>query len=881
MVWTKEKLRQDFAKDPKRYYEVELFKREGFTRSICPKCGKGYWSLGKEDCGDPSHTPYSFFRETPRRMRYSDFWNKYAEFFEKRGHAVINRYPVLSRWRDDLYFTIASIVDFQRLEEGRIVFEYPANPLIVPQMCLRFGDVANIGVTGRHMSCFMMAGQHAFNPPKEGYWKDECMQYNYEYFREVLGIPKEEIVYGEDVWNMPDFSAFGPCIETFSKGSELANSVFMQYYIDGGPTGSEMKDLPMKVIDVGWGFDRLLWYHTGDSTVYDAVFPKEIEWMKSKTGLRVPKELFDKYARLSATLDVETVRNQREEKEKIAKLLGISLPELEKTIAPLQAIYAIADHSRALLFAFTDGALPSNTAGGYNLRVLARRAFGFINEYNFDFELYDLLVKQAEELKDLFPELKENLPTAQKILEAEKRKYGESLEKTKRAAREVIAKGQAELTAERLTTLYESQGVTPELLERAARDAGKPIEIPTDYYRKVAEKHLMEEVKKKPTKFKDLAATKLVYYDDPELLELEAKVLAKEDKAVVLDQTIFYPEGGGQDTDKGWLDETEVFAAEKAGALVIHHLKDSSKISVGQTVKLKLNSERRMGLRRHHTATHLLTGTCRKILGPQAWQAGAKKEENIAHLDITHYARLSPEQKREIEQVANNVVSEARTVTVRERDRGEAEKVYGFRLYQGGGAIGKRIRIVNIQDWDTEACGGLHVSNTKDIGLIKIVGTEQVQDGVIRLYFKVGPAAVQYSQESDELLEKTSKVLNVTREKLPQTVERFFEEWKERGKKIEKLQELLAENLAYRLLSEAKQKGQKRIETSVPLETSLVEKLVLTLSKEAGVTAIVRGEAGFVAVACNSSSPDSALEVLKGLGAKGGGSKDFARGKVL
>ena len=142
---SKDELRKEFSKDYKRHYEVPLFGKEGFSRFTCKKCGKGYWALEEgQDCGDSAHREYSFFREKPRVMGYADFWKKFADFWKKNGHSVIPRYPVLSRWRDDLYFTIASIVDFQRLEAGRIVFEYPENPLMVPQICLRFPDIANI-----------------------------------------------------------------------------------------------------------------------------------------------------------------------------------------------------------------------------------------------------------------------------------------------------------------------------------------------------------------------------------------------------------------------------------------------------------------------------------------------------------------------------------------------------------------------------------------------------------------------------------------------------------------------------------------------------------------------------------------------------------------
>ncbi|MFH1056225.1 MAG: alanine--tRNA ligase-related protein, partial [Candidatus Micrarchaeota archaeon] len=181
---SKEFFRKEFAKDYSKYYSAELFKQEGFERKNCSKCGKSFWTAGEgASCGDSSHEPYSFFKKTPVRETYAGFWRKYSDFWKKNGHDVIARYPLLSKWRDDLFFVIADVVDFQRLEGGKVVFEYPSNPLIVPQPCMRFVDIANVGVTGRHFSGFMMAGQKSFNYPKEkkSYWLDGCLRLNYDF----------------------------------------------------------------------------------------------------------------------------------------------------------------------------------------------------------------------------------------------------------------------------------------------------------------------------------------------------------------------------------------------------------------------------------------------------------------------------------------------------------------------------------------------------------------------------------------------------------------------------------------------------------------------------------------------------------------------------
>src|SRR5208283_773926 len=257
---SKDQLRRDFSKEPKRYYSTKLFDKEGFIRRQCKVCKKFFWTAdeSRELCGEPEHEPYSFISKKPRSVGYEEFWNKFAGFFKKNGHAIIERYPVVSRWRPDLYFTIASIQDFQRIENGKLSFEYNKNPLIVPQMCMRFNDISNVGVTGRHSTSFMMAGQHAFNYPKEGYWRDKTIALNYECLTKVVGVKKEDLSYIEDVWAMGDFSEFGPCLEFFSRGLELGNNVFTQFKYENSKT----EELKGKVVDVGWGFERLIWYYT-------------------------------------------------------------------------------------------------------------------------------------------------------------------------------------------------------------------------------------------------------------------------------------------------------------------------------------------------------------------------------------------------------------------------------------------------------------------------------------------------------------------------------------------------------------------------------------------------------------------------------------------
>ncbi|MEM4390198.1 MAG: alanine--tRNA ligase [Candidatus Micrarchaeia archaeon] len=869
----KEELRAQFSREPQKHYEVALFKEKGFERRQCQKCGRFFWSLGKEVCGDSKCEPYSFFR--PASADYIEVWREFEKFFVENGHASIPRYPVICRWRDDLYFTIASIVDFMRLEGRVVAWEYPENPLIVPQMCLRFNDIPNVGVTGRHFSCFIMAGQHAFNYPAEGYWKDRCIELNFNYLTRVLGVKPEEMTYLEDVWAMPDLSSFGPCLETFANGLELVNSVFTEFT---KPPGGEARELTAKVIDVGWGFERLVWYAAGTPTAYDCAFGPVVPELVRQAGVDYDRELFLKYASLSARLDLEEHADIRKVKAEVAAELGLSLEELERKIGVLQAIYAIADHARALAFAIADGGLPSNVGGGYNLRVILRRALSFIDQYKLPFTLGEVAEAHAKYLRPLFPELWQSISEIQAILGVEEKRYRASLERAKRLVTELIES--SGLSAEKFGELYESHGVTPELVEEMAARLGKPIEIPSDFYKQLTQTHVFHEVREE-AKYnpEGLPKTRLLYYETG-ATECEASVVAIRGNALVLDQTCFYAEGGGQAPDLGTIHGKRVLDVQIVGGVVFHVMEDTRMFTVNQKVRCVVDAERRAALARHHTATHIMAAAARAVLGKHVWQAGARKEPDKAHLDITHYEKISPEQLRQIERLANDIVLADKPVVIQNLPRGEAERRYGFGLYQGGGAPGKLVRVVDIEGIDQEACGGIHVASTGKLGLIKIIKEERIQDGVNRIEYCAGKAALAFIQEREALLEQAANKLKVPPASLPAAVERFFNEWKERGKEIEELEDTLAEIAAARFRKEG-----KLVRKALDVDTRLLKKIALKMVEGDESCAVVfANKSNDVVCAAGRQSGKSARELLSevcaAFGGSGGGNERLAQGRT-
>lgn len=919
---TKDGLKRTFGQDWKKQYQVALFKEKGFQRRACA-CGNYFWTLdpSRATCGSPPCENYGFLEKpiTRKKLDYVGMWREFEKFFVKEGHSSIPRYPVVDRWRPDLYFTIASIQDFQRIDRGQMVFEYPANPLIVPQVCLRFPDIQNVGVTGRHNTSFIMPGQHAFGFPKEGYFKDRCLDLNFRFLHGVMGIPEKELTYIEDVWAMPDFSAFGPSIECLSRGLELVNHVFMEFT----RAGEGFRELETRVNDTGWGHERLVWFSNGGLTSYETVFGPVVAWMKKEAGLK-ETGLFREYASLAAGLDVED-RGRARALAGIAKALGVRVEEVGKEVLPFQGVYAIADHLKTLLFAVTDGAFPSNVGGGYNLRVILRRALGFMKECGFSFDLAKIAELHARHLRPLFPELKEGLKLLPDILAAEQERYEKTAERALALVRKELERGIGE---EQLTTLYISHGVTPEAVQKFAVEQGKRVDVPEDFYRKVTERHMAgrkAEEHALEVDVSSLPATDLLYYQDPYRKEMESRVLAsfpgKGGAWIALDRTVFYPEGGGQPPDQGWLEwaggKARVADVQKVGGVVLHKVDKAP--GKGVQVHGRIDWERREILMKMHDATHIVAGACRKVLGPSSWQAGAQKGVRSSRLDVTHYRSFTEEELGRIEKEANDAVKKNLEIRSSFLPRGVAEGRFGFVIYQGGASPGATVRVVEIPGLDVEACGGTHGHATGSVESITIIRSERVQDGVNRLEFACSGPAREHEQEMEALrrgveralkgrgipmaggsLRSLAAVFSVELRQLPRTVERFLSEvdpGQVRGKDLGELGESLfsawkagrreQEQSARERARATAQALAKRVRDGKVFDIVSGERKdliqiareLLELRPEA--TVILANQAGdLVGMSRTRDMGKEIRELCKKAGGAGGGQAGFGQGKV-
>lgn len=780
----KKKFKLEASKFPKKYYAVSFLKKQGFSRGSCITCKKFFWSTdsSRKVCGDSScEGRISLFdNKSRKKMTYEQVWIKFANFFRKRGYTVVNRYPVVARWNPTVDFTIASIASFQpHVVSGESL--PPARKLVIPQFCLRFGDIDNVGVTGSHNTGFVMIGQHAFVTPSV--WNQELFFKDiFEYALEVVGLSKTELTLHEDAW--AGGGNFGPCMEFFAYGIELFNQVYMLF--EQGTSGR--KELKQKVLDMGLGMERIAWFSQGTVTMYDAVFPEVISFLKRKTKVKFDLELFKKFAPYASLLNLDEVDDVDSVWESISSKINVESSVLKSKIRPMTGIYSIAEHSRSLLFAIADGALPSNVGGFYNLRVIFRRALSFIDEFNWDVDFNDLVKIHAKSLKRIFPELESKVGDVCKILDFEKKKYVESKKRSKALLGRVL---KSSISSKKLFELYDSHGITPDLVRLEAGKLKVKVNIPDDFYKQISERH--EKTSRTSTRISEkfsinVPATRALYFDDYLRLSCNSTVLqafsSGKKNYVVLDKTVFYPTSGGQLHDIGELSfksgTVNVLNVLKQGNHIVHLV--SKSLKTGLKVSCLVDKDRRIQLAQHHSTAHILNAACKTVLGNHVWQAGASKTLDKGRLDITHFEIPSGSDIKKIETLANKIVKSKVEIKKSFMSRSVAEKKYGFSLYQGGVAPGQKLRIVDIKGLDVEACGGTHLNNTSEAGLIKIVKVSKVQDGIIRLEFVSGSASVSKSSEFSILITELEGLLNVKKEFIPGRVSELFGLWKKARK---------------------------------------------------------------------------------------------------
>ncbi len=659
---------------PAEAYALPFFKQEGFVRKHCPKCGEWYWTQNQaqETCGESSSDEcgyYTFINNpaTKKSFTLPEMREAFLSFFEKNGHTRIKPYPVVARWRKDIYLTHASIIDFQPyVTEG--IAPPPANPLVISQPSIRLTDISNTGPTfGRHLTIFEMGGAHAFNyPDKEVYWKNETVQFHHRFATEALGIKSEEVIYKEGVW--VGGGNAGPDVECICRGLEVGTLVFMQYKV----VGDDFVELPIRTVDTGYGIDRFAWISQGVPSAFQAIYGSMLDKIYAMAGLtNVDNDFLSRVAKYSGLVSVDKTANRMVTRRRVAELSGIDLKTLESVLMPIENAWAVTDHTKTLCFMLAEGVVPSNIQEGYLARLLFRRVYRLMRTLNIEpAKLYDIVDMQVDYWSKDFPQIKAMRNEIIEMLKVEEEKFNDTLLRgegmVKRIAIDLKAKGTGKLPMDTLTELYDSHGLPPEIVKQAAEKEGIQVELPENFYALIAQRHMgaakpTEEVEAQAEKTlqkeaEQLPATETLYYADTYMREFDAKVLKIiGDVNVVLDKTCLYPEGGGQPADHGWLtsgdSKFEVVHTQKIGKVIVHKLSSEAAFKEGSVVHGILDWDRRYSLMKAHTVTHLINGAARRVLGEHVWQSGTQKGLETSRLDITHYRRLTQEEIHKIEQL--------------------------------------------------------------------------------------------------------------------------------------------------------------------------------------------------------------------------------------
>lgn len=878
-------------------FRLPFFKENGFVRKLCPGCGLHYWTQNPEaeNCGDAPCVDYTFIGEPPtnKRLTVSEMRELFLAFFEDHNHRRISPYPVIARWRDDLMVTIASIVDFQPyVTEG--VIPPPANPLVVSQPCLRFEDIDLVGHTaGRHLTVFEMGGHHAFNykDRPQIYWKDETVRLHHELLTSELGVPSEMVTYKEGLWSGGGNAGFD--LEGCVCGLEIDTLVFMMYRV----VGDRFEPMPIKVVDTGYGMERWSWLTQGSPSAFHAIYGPVLDKALGWAGIEVDEGLLAEAAKYSCLV---TPENRDAVRSRLAGILNIDLVELENQLSPVEAVYAALDHTKGMAFILSEGVVPSNVREGYLARLLFRRSFRLLRRAELEDKLPDLVEAQIDLWGRDFPQIQDMQDEIIEMVKVEGEKYRDTLKRGSGIVKRYMGRSKGDIPIDQLVEFYDSHGLTPEDVSEFAAEAGATINVPDDFYALVAQRHMRTRIVRTDTEIAELAGmvegldkTALLFYDDPYMIDFEAEVLAVvEERYVALDKTAFYAEGGGQISDTGWLSKGSYLASitdvQSVEGVLLHEVEGEMRFRKGDKVKGLVNWEQRQALMRSHTATHLLLGAARRVLGDHAWQAGAQKGIERSRLDISHFSRLTREQVEAIEAMTNQVVSEGRPITGRWMQRNEAEEKYGFRLYQGGVVPGKEIRVVEIEDWDVEACGGTHLRITSETGLVKIINTERVQDGVERLIFSTGLYALSEVQRRESTLMEVAELLGAPLEKVSEATYNTVETVKSLRHEVEDLRKSLSKEKATALLDDATDlNGVKLVVMSDYVSVDLLIELGNVLAElEEGVVAVMFSEsevrvvvkAGDKAVFHGVHAGKLASMVAKNIGGGGGGDTHFGQG---
>ena len=849
---------------------------------------------------------------------------KYLSFFESKGHLRLDSFPLVPKNDPSLLLINSGMAPMKKWFLAQE--EPPRHRVTTCQKCIRTPDIERVGITARHGTFFEMLGNFSF----QDYFKEEVIPWAWEFLTsdEWMAIPKDRLhisVYEEDdeaydIWTKkvgiaPDHMVrlgkednfwehgsgpCGPCSEIyFDRGPEYGcgkptcgvgcdcdrymeiwNLVFSQFDADGK---GHYERLARPNIDTGMGLERLACVMQGVGNLFE----------------------------------VDTVQSVLHHVEHIAgKTYGANAKDDI-------SIRVITDHIRSCTFMVSDGILPSNEGRGYVLRRLLRRAarhgrmLGITHP--FLVELVETVIQSSE---TAYPELREHDAYIKKVIGTEEANFARTIDAGMNILNNMI--DGLEKAHEHLLKgldvfkLNDTFGFPLDLTKEIAAEQG--IEVDEEGFHaemtKQKERARAERLKKnisgwsedlfgaldaEPTVFTGYETLNdtgvVVALSDEETLTdaIATDEEAKDGVLVVLDKTPFYAEMGGQAADHGVLNSADcslrVLDVKKTpkGYYVHTCVLESGIVKVGDHLNAQVDKEYRMAIARNHTATHLLQAALREVLGDHVHQAGSYQDAEITHFDFTHFSAVTPEELARVQKIVNDKIYESMNVTVREMPIEEAKKLGAMALF--GEKYGKVVRVVDIEGWSTEFCGGTHVKNTAQIGGFKIVSEASVAAGIRRIEAVTGRNLLIRANLQEAMLHtvaNTLKANNVTA--LPVRAEAVMAENKALAKELEEIKAQVAASKVTSLFDNAEEIGGVKIASAYFTGTTgdTLRGMCDTIRDKAvkPAVAVLVGKAEdkiTMAVTVSKQAQEKGLkagalvkEIAAVAGGKGGGKPDFA-----
>ena len=854
----------------------------------------------------------------------------FLKFFETKGHLRLPSFSLVPQNDKSILLINAGMTPMKPWFKGEE--EPPCHRVCTCQKCIRTGDIDNVGHTARHGTYFEMLGNFSFGD----YFKHEAIAWSWEFltspewvglepdrlypsvyldddeawniWHDEIGIPAEKIFrFGkEDNFWEHGSGPCGPCSEIYyDRGPEYGcgkpgctvgcdcdryievwNNVFSQFDNDGHNNYTELKQ---KNIDTGMGLERL------------ACVCQNVD----------------------SLFDVDTVMNIT---NKVSELTGAHYGESHKRDVSLRVI---TDHIRSATFMICDGILPSNEGRGYVLRRLLRRAarHGKLLGINEPF-LYQVVDTVIHENECQYPDLREKQTYITKVIRTEEENFARTIDGGMKIYGDMLsahkAKGETVFSGEDAFKLYDTFGFPIDLTAEMAAEEGMTID-------EEAFKALMTEQKERAREArkalgdlgwagvefgKDMPATEFVGYDydaidDAHVLaivaegELVDEIVAGMEAIVVLDQTPFYAEMGGQTADHGRITDSDSIENPDGNCALLFRVNNVQKnkggkfmhygkllkgsLKVGDTVAASIDTVRRAAIRRAHSATHLLDAALVKVLGDHVHQAGSLVEPDRLRFDFTHFEGITPQQLNEVEDLVNGAILDGLTITTEELPLDEAKARGAVATF--GEKYGQTVRVVTMGDFSMELCGGTHLDNTAKVGMFRIKSESSVASGVRRIEATTGRVSIDETRHGRNTLLKAAQFFKTAPNTILERMEQQANEMKELRQALEKFKAEASLGEARQVMASAKTVGGLHVITGTRqnLDANALRAMGdFMRDKDPSVVAVlasINGEkvsflavCGKEAVARGIKAGELVKSVSAVCGGKGGGKPDSAMG---